>query len=98
MNKGKFSRIEQFNQFKKEIRGSTEHLIIGIDVAKDKHHAFMGSATGKSLLRRVIFENSISGFSKLLTQTEAIKARTLYSTPYLDLSLQATIISLWQSI
>lgn len=73
MNKDEFNRIKQFNQFKDEILGSTEHLIIGIDVAKDKHHAFMGSATGKSLLRRVIFENNISGFSKILTQTEDIK-------------------------
>jgi dephospho-CoA kinase len=32
-------------------------LVIGIDVGKDKHHAFMGSATGKSLFRKLIFEN-----------------------------------------
>jgi len=31
---------------KKEIRGSKDHLIVGIDVAKDKHHAFFGTATG----------------------------------------------------
>ena len=49
MNEDELSRVERFNQFKKLIRGSSKHLIIGIDVAKDKHHAFMGSATDKSL-------------------------------------------------
>jgi len=33
-------RVESFRQLKKEIRGSEEHLIVGIDVAKDKHNAF----------------------------------------------------------
>ena len=75
MNKDEFSRIEQFNQFKVDIRGSSQHLIVGIDVAKDKHHAFMGSAMGESLLRRLIFENNISGFGKLLTQSEAIRVK-----------------------
>ena len=28
-------RLEQFRQLKKEIRGSEEHLIVGIDVALD---------------------------------------------------------------
>ena len=42
-------RREQFCQIKSEIRGSDEYLVVGIDVAKDKHHAFMGGATGKSL-------------------------------------------------
>jgi hypothetical protein len=39
-------RREQFCQIKDEIRGSDAYLIVGIDVAKDKHHAFMGTATG----------------------------------------------------
>ncbi|NVL89678.1 MAG: transposase, partial [Desulfobacterales bacterium] len=68
-------RREQFCQIISEIRGSHEYLIVGIDVAKDKHHAFMGTPTGKSVLRRLIFENTIDGFSKLLTQVEAVKAR-----------------------
>ena len=68
-------RREQFCQIVREIRGSHEYLIVGIDVAKDKHHAFMGTAAGKSLLRRLVFENNIDGFSKLLTQTEGVKVR-----------------------
>jgi transposase len=67
--------IERFRQVKKEIRGSEEYLIVGIDVAKDKHHAFFGTATGKTLLRRLVFENNKVGFEKLLTQVEAIKVQ-----------------------
>jgi transposase len=65
-------RREQFCQIKSEIRGSDQHLVVGIDVAKDKHHAFMGSATGKSLLRKLVFENNLQGFRKLLERSEAI--------------------------
>jgi transposase len=73
MNEADDIRLEEFRQLKKEIRGSKEYLIVGIDVAKEKHHAFFGTATGKTLLRRLIFENTIEGFEKLLTQVEAIK-------------------------
>jgi len=31
--------------------------VVGIDVAKDKHHAFMGNARGKSLLRNLVSLN-----------------------------------------
>ena len=50
-------------------------MIIGIDVAKEKHHAFMGTATGKSLLRKLIFENNRQGFGKLLTHVDAVKVQ-----------------------
>jgi transposase len=68
-------RLEQFRQIRKEIRGSNEYLIVGIDVAKDKHYAFCGTATGKTLLKRLIFENSIEGFEKLLAQEDSLKVR-----------------------
>ena len=48
------NRIKEFRQLRKEIRGSKEHLIIGIDVAKNKHRAFFGTATGKTLLKRLV--------------------------------------------
>jgi len=67
------NRLEEFRQLRKEIRGSEEHLIVGIDIAKDKHHAFFGTATGKTLLRRLIVENNKEGFGRLRTRTEAIK-------------------------
>jgi len=67
------SRLEEFRQLKREIRGSREYLIVGIDIAKNKHHAFFGTATGKTLLRRLIVENNKEGFGRLRTRTEAIK-------------------------
>ena len=75
MNNETFFRINQFRQFKEEIRGSGEYLIVGIDISKDKHHAFFGTANGKALLRRLIFENNLDGFSKLLSRADAIKAQ-----------------------
>ena len=68
-------RIEEFRQLKKEVRGSERHLIVGIDVAKDKHNAFFGTATGVTLLKRLVFENDGDGFEKLLTFTEANKVK-----------------------
>jgi hypothetical protein len=48
-------RYDRFCKLRSEIRGSNKHLIVGIDVAKDKHHAFFGTAQGKTLWRRLIF-------------------------------------------
>ena len=75
MNRTDRIRLEEFRQFKKEIRGCTEHLVVGIDVAKDKHHAFLGTATGKTLFRRLVFDNNLEGFEKLLEQVEALKVQ-----------------------
>jgi transposase len=46
-----------------------------IDVAKDKHYAFFGTAQGKTLLRRLVFENNLEGFRKLLGQAGALKVQ-----------------------
>ena len=75
MNDEEFIRHQEFCQFKEQIRGSDQHLIVGIDVAKEKHHAFMGTATGKSLLKKLIFENHSGGFNKLLTHAEGVKIK-----------------------
>ena len=72
MNIQNLPRLEEFRQLKKEIRGSEEHLIVGIDVAKEKHYAYFGTATGKSLLRKLIFENNRKGFETLLHRADAI--------------------------
>jgi transposase len=72
-------RLEQFCQIKSEIRGSNDYLVVGIDVAKHKHHAFMGSATGKSLLRRLIFKNNLEGFRQLRERSEAIRIQNALS-------------------
>jgi transposase len=75
MHEQTLSRLKEFRNLKSDIRGSQEYLIIGIDVAKDKHHAFFGTATGKSLLRRLIFENSREGFETLLLRAQSILAQ-----------------------
>ena len=75
MNEVDSIRLKQFRQLRKEIRGSKDYLIVGIDVAKDRHHAFFGTATGKTLLKRLVFENTIEGFERLLIQTEALKVQ-----------------------
>ena len=49
MSNQEIIRRKQFCQITKEIVGSDQYLVVGIDVGKDKHHAFMGSATGISL-------------------------------------------------
>ena len=69
------SRLRKFRQLKKVIRGSKEHLIVGIDVAKEKHHAFFGTPTGKTLFKRLVFENRIEGFEKLLIRADAMKVQ-----------------------
>ncbi len=73
-------RLDEFRQLKKEIRGSERYLVVGIDIAKDKHTAFFGTATGKALLKRLVFENSIVGFEKLFTFTEAEKVKGGFET------------------
>ena len=75
MSNQEIIRRGKFCQIVKEICGSNEYLVVGIDVAKDKHHAFMGTATGKSLFRKLIFENNIEDFSRLLKTGDEIKSQ-----------------------
>ena len=75
MNEEDRSRLEEFRQFRKEVRGSDEYLLVGIDIAKEKHYAFFGTARGKALLRRLVFENNLEGFRKLLGQAAALKVQ-----------------------
>jgi len=69
------NRLEEFRQLRQEVRHSEEYLIVGIDIAKERHHAFFGTATGKTLLRRLVFSNDYEGFRKLLDQAEALRVR-----------------------
>ena len=75
MNQVNRNRLEEFRQLRQEVRHSEEYLIVGIDIAKDRHHAFFGTATGKTLLRRLVFSNDYEGFRKLLDQAEALRVR-----------------------
>ena len=54
MNKLNNNILKEFRQLREEIRGSKEYLIVGIDVAKDKHNAFFGTATGKTLFKGLV--------------------------------------------
>jgi transposase len=74
MGKENLTRINAFRQLKKEIRGSKDYLIIGIDIGKVTHHAFLGTATGRRL-RRLVVENSASGFEHLLTMVQFFSDR-----------------------
>ena len=66
------ARFEWFCKLRSQIRGSDNHLIVGIDIAKDKHHAFFGTPKGQSLWRRLIFTNDLTGFSRLIEQANTL--------------------------
>lgn len=74
MDKNSATKFIEFCQFRQQIRGSCQHLIVGIDVAKDRHHAFFGTATGRTLLRRLLFDNNHAGFTSLLERVAQLKA------------------------
>ena len=59
MSNQEIIRRKQFCQISKNISGSDQYLVVGIDVAKNKHHAFMGTARGRCVFRRFVFENNI---------------------------------------
>ena len=47
-------RLQQFCQFRNESRGSTEYIIVGVNIAKDKHNAFFGT-NRFSIVQRNVF-------------------------------------------
>ncbi len=69
------NRLEEFRQLRKEVRHPEEYLIVGIDIAKDRHYAFFGTATVKTLLERIVFSNNHEGFRKLLDHAEALRVQ-----------------------
>jgi len=75
MSNQEIIRRRQFCQIIKEISGSDQYLVVGIDVGKNKHHAFMGSATGISLYRKLIFENNLNGFRRLIEAADQVKTQ-----------------------
>lgn len=75
MKHNNVNRYAEFCQFRREIRGSTEYVIVGIDVAKERHHAFFGTASGQALLKRLLFDNSAGGFGELLERVDQLKTR-----------------------
>lgn len=75
MSNQELIRRKQYCQLVEEIIGSDQYMVVGIDIGKDKHHAFMGTATGKSLFRRLIFENNRDGFSRLMRTADEIRSQ-----------------------
>ncbi len=66
MEKNEIDNVERFRQMKKEIRGSTDYLITGLDIGKVRHHAFFGDANGRTIAGKFHFGNDSSGFEHLL--------------------------------
>ena len=98
MDKVDRNRLEEFRQLRQEVRHSEEYLIVGIDIAKDRHHAFFGTATGKTLLRRLVFSNDHEGFRKLLDQAEALRVRHGLKKVVYGWSRRRITINPWESI
>lgn len=59
------NRLYLFNEISGSIRGSEKYLLVGVDVAKNKHHAFFGTPKGKTLRKNLVFDNSRKGFEAL---------------------------------
>jgi transposase len=62
---GSSVRLNLFRELKSTIRGSEKYLLVGIDVAKNNHHAFFGTPNGKTFRKNLVFDNSIKGFESL---------------------------------
>jgi transposase len=63
--KSDLERLKIFRAIRAEIRASSDCLVVGIDVAKEKHHAFFGSSRGKTLRKRYVFRNCRGDFESL---------------------------------
>jgi len=68
-------RLAAYRQLRTEIRGSSKHLIVGIDIAKEKHYAFMGTANGTTLCKQLIFQNNKEGFDLLRARVELLRVK-----------------------
>ena len=95
MNEDELSRLKEFRQLKKQIQGSERHLIVGIDVAKDRHHAFVGTATGRTLVKKLIFANTSVGFAELLARVEGYERRAVCRKSSLAWNPRAITINPW---
>jgi hypothetical protein len=69
-------RLKLFRALRGEIRGSSQYLVAGIDVSEEKHHSFYGTANGKVLRKRFVFENRRKGFESLRPLPETSPAST----------------------
>ena len=74
MNVDELTRIKEYRQIRKEVRGSNKYLLVGIDVGKENNYAFYGTATGKTLKRRLVFGNDFSGIEMLMDIANGLKS------------------------
>lgn len=58
-------RLMLFKALKASVRGSEKHLLVGIDIAKHKHHAFFGTSNGRTVHKNFVFDNTLQGFERL---------------------------------
>lgn len=65
--------MEDFRQFRKGVQESKEYLLVGIDVAEEKHHAFFGAAAGRRFIGTWCLIITWEGFRRLLVKAEAVK-------------------------
>lgn len=70
--KSEEKRLEEYRRLRKEIRGRQDHLVVGIDISKDLHHALMRTVSG-IVHRRLAFHNTREGFETLLVQVDAVR-------------------------
>ena len=63
------ARFKLFCLRRRQIRGSDDHLIVGMK-CKDKHHAFFGTAEGAAAS---ILTNDSIGFRRLVEQVDMFK-------------------------
>lgn len=68
-------RLQQFRTLRETIRGSETILVVGVDIAKNRHHAFFGGANGKTLWKKLIFDNNIQDFEKLRNMASSLMAK-----------------------
>lgn len=68
-------RLATFRTLEEEVRGSTDHLLVGIDVTKDRHHSFFGTPRGKTLRKRFVFDNTRAGIDQLLSLADDLQTR-----------------------
>ena len=71
----KEDRLQRFRELRATIRGSATILVVGVDIAKNRHHAFFGGANGKTLWKKLIFDNNIQDFKKLQDMANNLMAR-----------------------
>ena len=73
-NVDELNRIKEYRQIKKEVRRSDKFLLVGIDIGKINNYAFYGTATGKTLKRRLVFGNDFSGIEMLMDIANGLKS------------------------